>query len=142
MRAAVDWVDVLLARWGRWALRRHSGALGYATSSVLAVSGDGDGYDSAIPRGVADRDLEEVDSIVMTLPIVQVGCLIVVYQLGAGRSDRDNAARAGITRKMLTQYIHDAQRKIALDMGRKECQNPRHYVNGGTAPTRIQPAQA
>lgn len=143
MKAAVVWVDVLLSRWGRWAIRRESGALGYASSCFMAGAvGGGDGYDSSVPRGVADGDMEAVDAAVMRLPIVQVGCLIVVYRLGVGRTDRENAERAGITRKMLTQYVNDAQRKIALDISQKEYQNPRQSVNGENSPARNQPVMA
>lgn len=142
MKAAIDWVDVLLSRWGRWALRKQSGALGYSTSSILAVSGHGDGYDSSIPRGVIDLELDEVDAAVMKLPIVQIGCLVVVYQLGVGKSDRANAERAGVDHKTLTRYVHDAQRKIALDMSLRFQQNQRQSVNGGNAPGRNEPVVA
>lgn len=143
MRAAVVWVDVLLGRWGRWAIRRESGALGYASSCFLGdVAGGGDGYDSAEPRGVADGDMEAVNAAVMRLPVVQVGCLVVVYQLGAGRSDRENAERAGVMVRTLTRYIHDAQQKIALDISLREHQNPRQSVNGGNTPERNQPVTA
>jgi hypothetical protein len=86
--------------------------------------------------------MEDINSAIMRLPVVQVGCLVVVYQLGVGRSDRENAERAGISRKMLAQYIRDAQQKIALDISAKEYQNPRQSVNGGNALARIQPVPA
>jgi predicted DNA-binding protein (UPF0251 family) len=136
------WVEALLSRWGRWSIRCESGALGFASSCILAGSGDGDGFDSAIPRGVIDDDMEAIDGAVRTLPSVLRLAVIEYYQHGAGQSLRQVAVRMGISYKTLQQYLGTAQRKIALDISLQCSQNPLQSANGGIAPERKQPALA
>lgn len=143
MRVELAWVDALLGRWGRWFIRCESGALGFASSCILGgAPGDGDGYDSAIPRGVLDDDMEVLDGAIRRLPGIQKLAVAQVYKFGAGWSDRRNADAIGISRKMLTQYIGAAQQKIALDISLKEYQNSHQSVNGGIAPERKKPVPA
>lgn len=137
MKETLSWIDALLARWGRWAIRRDSGALGFASSRILSGAGDGDAFDSAIPRGVLDDDMEAVDGAVRRLPSVLRLVVIQVYQHGAGRSDRRNAEALGIDRRTLSQYLGSAHKKIALDISLASHQNPPQSVNGGIAPARI-----
>lgn len=137
------WVDVMLARWGRWAIRNSSGGLGYAKCSILAGAGNGEGSaDPAPPRDVTGEDFEAVDAAVMRLPMVQLSCVVVVYIHLAGCSSSKQAERLGIDRKSLTKYLGDAQRKIAVDIYADVPQNSRHSVIGRNAPATIQPVTA
>lgn len=143
MRVELAWVDALLSRWGRWSIRCESGALGFASSCILGGAiGDSDGYDSAIPRGVLDDDMEAVDGAIRLLPAVQRECVMQVYKHGAGWSDERNAKAIGISYKSLTQYINLAHRKLALDISLQCTENHAQSVNGGIAPERIQPVPA
>lgn len=142
MRVELTWVDALLSRWGRWAIRRESGALGFASSCFLAQSGSGDGYDSGVPKGVVDDDMQAVDAAVTRLPKVLRLSVLEVYQLGQGKSDRVLAASLGLHVDTLRKYICDAHRKIALDIERPCAQNLPHSANGGSCPSKKQPAQA
>lgn len=140
MSNGVAWVDALLARWGRWAIRCESGALGFASSCALAGGGDGDAFDSAIPRGVIDQDMEAVDGAVRGLPVVLRAVVMQVYQHGAGRSDVKNATVLGVSRQALVKYLEEAQRKIALDISLMPNNNPVQSVIGGNSPERKKPA--
>lgn len=142
MSEGVEWVDVVLCRWGRWAIRCESGALGFASSSIMACSGDGDGFDSSVPRGVSDGDMEAVDCAVRRLPDVLRCVIIGVYVSGQGRSARYHAQFLGISRQALTEYVRQAHQKIVLDISLMGCQNQRQSVNRGSSPARIQPALA
>lgn len=141
MKIALIWVDALLCRWGRWAIRCESRALGFSSACSLGgVPGDGDGYDSAIPRGVIlDDDMEAVDGAVRRLPKVHRLAVIEVYQHGHGKSDRALAAALGIHVDTMSRYVCEAHRKIALDISAPFAQNSLQSVNGGIAPARIQP---
>lgn len=143
MKIELAWVDALLNRWGRWALRCQSGALGYATCSILTCAADGDVFDTAIPRGVVDTDMEAIDCAVRKLPKMLRLVIVEVYEFGQGKSERKLAADLGMSRQALTESINRAHRKIALDISVMGCQNTRQSVIGGIAPERnIQPAAA
>lgn len=148
MKAAISWVDALLSRWGRWSIRCESGALGFASSCMFFGAGNGDSFDSALPYGVMDEDMEAVDGAIRRLsmqggvPSIQHMAVIQVYKFGSGRSDEDNAVALGVSRKSLTQYIHQAQRKIALDISVQCPQNQHQSVIGEIAPKRNQPVLA
>lgn len=143
MKVAVAWVDALLGRWGRWAIRCESGALGFSSSCILGGEvGDGDGYDSAIPRGVHDDDMDAIDGAVRRLPKMQRLAVLEVYQHGQGKSDRRLAADLGIHVETLSKYICDAQRKIAFDISRPCAHNRSQSVIGEVVPTKIKTATA
>lgn len=142
MSGGVDWVDALLSRWGRWAIRCESGALGFAACSVLAGGVGGDAFDAALPRGLVDSDMDAVDVAVRKLPAVLREVVMQVYQFGAGRSDVKNAEAIGVSRQALVKYLEEAQRKIALDISLMPNNNPHHSAIGGNAPERNQPVTA
>jgi len=146
MRVELAWVDALLSRWGRWALRCESGALGFASSCCLGggdLHENIDGHHSALPLGVIDEDMEAVDGAVRKLPKVLRLTVLEVYQFGQGKSDRKLAEALGIDRKTMCKYLCDAHRQIALDISIRYPQNHAQSVNGGTAPQRnIQPVTA
>lgn len=120
-------IEVLLCKWGRWAIRCESGALGFASSSILVTSGDGDGFgegESKIPHGViGDSDLEAIDCAVKRLkPILRMS-IIQVYQFGYGKSADGNAKTLGISRRTLTQYLNLAKMQISIDIAIQSNEN-------------------
>jgi hypothetical protein len=143
MRVELAWVDALLSRWGRWAIRCESGALGFASSCVLGgVMGDGDKYDSAVPRGVGDDDMGAVDGAVRKLPAVLRVTVMEVYQFGQGKSDRMLASSLGIHVDTMRKYVLEAHRQIALDISLPCAQNPLPSANRGSCLERKQPVIA
>lgn len=143
MKIELAWVDVLLSRWGRWAIRCESGALGFASSCVLGGGSDGgDGYDSAVPLGVADGDMAAVDGAVRKLPKVLKLTVVEVYQFGHGKSDRALAEALGMSRQAMQSFIVQAHRQIALDISVVGSQNPSPSANRQSCVERKQPATA
>jgi hypothetical protein len=146
MKIELAWVDALLSRWGRWAIRCGSGALGYASSSFILGDGDQhvniDGYHSAIPRGVSDDDMDAVDDAVNKLGKVQKLVVIEVYLFGHGKSDRALAEALGISRQALQSFLQQAHSQIALDIRREGSHNPLQSANRESCLERKQPATA
>ena len=145
MKGEIASVAMDLARWGRWAIRCESGALGFASSCVLG-GGDGDrgGYESSIPRGVVD-DMEMMDGMVRRLPdepLPLQRSVIEFYKFGSGKSLRCVAATIGMSDKTLARYLVEAQRKIALDISMQIPQNPLQSASGESCPSSKQPVTA
>lgn len=144
MRIDLPAIDALLSRWGRWALRCESGALGFSSSCSLSGGSDGDGYDTAVPLGVLDDDMEAVDGAVRKLPKGLRLVVVEVYQFGQGKSDRKIADSLGYSRQALQEYINKAHRQIALDISIEGCQNHAQSANRGSCldSNHIRPATA
>lgn len=143
MRVELAWVDALLSRWGRWAIRCESGALGFASSCILGGgASDGDGYDSAPPLGVMDDDMEVIDGAVRKLPSVLRLVVMEVYQFGHGKSDRALAASLGIHADTLRKYVLESHRKIAVDIAIPCAHNLPQSANRGSCLERKQPVKA
>lgn len=109
-------IDELLSRWGRWAIRSYTGTLGYAPYSPTC-------RDYRPPVTEAQRsynpgwnssDLHDCDSAVKLLPSLQRTIVIAVYVYQRPRYQI--AAEIGVHRNTLTNYIHDAQCRIARDL--------------------------
>lgn len=127
-------IELLLAKWGRWAIRCEAGALGFASSCVLGGIGPGDSYDSALPHGVIDEDMEEVNGAIKRLPAVWREVVIQVYQHGQGKSKRENASALGVTKETLGKYLRNAYEQLALDISKRFSQNRPQSANGGSCP--------
>lgn len=138
------WVESQLSKWGRWALKSGSGALGYATMSILASHGirDDDAGMPDTPRDLVDNDIYIIDAAVSRLPEIQIIVVVRVYVLMHGKSDRKIANALCISRQALSSYLNAAHQRIALDISNMPCQNTRQSVIGGIAPRVIQPATA
>ena len=121
-------IEVLLSIWGRWAIKRESGALGFGSvSPMFREAKSGGGYGSATPMGFVDDDVAMVDACVMALPLIQRLAVIEVYQRQG--SMREAAARCGVSHHTLARYINEAHEKISLDMENRSAQNPGHSSN-------------
>jgi hypothetical protein len=145
MRVELAWVDALLSRWGRWAIRCESGALGFASSCSIGggdLHTNEDGHHSAEPRGLTDDDMEAVDGAVRKLPPILRITIIEVYQHGQGKSDRQQAEALGVDRKTLCKYVLLAHRKIALDISIQCPQNHAQSANRGSCLESNQPVTA
>ena len=130
MTPAIAWCDALLSRWGRYALKCESKALGYAACSILAGAHEGEGlYEPAPPPDVTNEDFEAITQAVNKLPHVLIVCVVQVYQQGAGKSDVKNAATLGISRQALKEYIHKAQRQIAAEISLKGNRNDSRSIH-------------
>ena len=106
-----------LSAWGRWALRNDGNALGFAASSILAQSGDGDGYDSSIPLGVSSFEHELVDLIInRKLPPKEKETVIVVYKTLHGKSDRKICAYLGIHHETFHNRLNNALRLVGYEL--------------------------
>jgi hypothetical protein len=125
----IAWVSAILSRWGRWAIKSESGALGFATMSMIASDyQEGDGYDTRIPKGVQDEDMEAVNKAVSKLPHVLLVVVIEVYQRHPGRSVHKNARTLGISRQALDEYLKKAQRLVCDDISLTKSKQGSHNM--------------
>lgn len=105
-------VEILLAAWGRWAIRVETKSIGY--SSVCPMFREarfGNGFGSAPPVGLNDADLRAVDAAVQRLPVILRATLNEFYKSQC--SIRDLALHLGCSHKSASQYLNEARRRVA-----------------------------
>jgi hypothetical protein len=127
-------IEVLLSMWGRWAIRRESGALGFpAVSPMFRDAPKGDAFGSALPLGFGDADLVAVDAAVGRLPSALRLVVLEVYQRGG--SLRDVGARMGISYKSVRAYLEVAHERVdgylreAAERERAEKEEPLRHLS-------------
>lgn len=118
-------IEVLLSMWGKWAIRRESGALGYpSVSPMFKDSPRGDAYGAGVPLGFSDADMEAVDVAVRGLKPVLFLVVLEVYQRGG--SLRVAGDRLGLGKDAVVKYLSAAHEKILVDIDSSSRQNPAH----------------
>lgn len=110
-------IEVLLSIWGRWVVKRESGALGYPSQSS-GFGGwqppKGDTYTSREIASYTSADIVAIDQSVRCLPSIYRLAVVEVYQHGGGMAAV--ARRMGLDRKTLGKYLNGAYDRIALDI--------------------------
>ena len=120
-------IEFLLSLWGRWAIKRASGALGYPTTSPMFRDAPrGDAYGSELPCGFTEGDIVAVDAAVNRLPEIPKLVVIEVYQRGG--SMREVKDRLGIHHKSLTQYLNQSHQLIDVDIAAQCAHNQRQFA--------------
>lgn len=106
-------IDMLLCRWGRWALANARREVGYASVSPMFKDAGSGAYGSGIPPGVSviSDDMQAVDLAVQALPAVQRCVVIHHYQLQS--SLRNTATVCGISYKSVSQYLGQAHELLS-----------------------------
>lgn len=118
-------VEVLLSMWGRWAIKRASGSLGYpAISPMFNGAPKGDSYGSSAPLGIGEPELLMVDAAINRLPSALRLAVIEAYQRGG--SLREVGRRMGVSDKTVGKYLSEAHLQISVDM---ENQFPHNRAN-------------
>lgn len=108
-------MEVLLSMWGRWAVRRASGALGYpSVSPMFNDAPRGDSFGSQEPLGIGEPEMLMVDAAVGRLPGVLKLAVIETYQRGG--SLRAIGTRMGVSDKTVGKYLAEAHQKISVDI--------------------------
>lgn len=103
----ISWVDSLLARWGRWSIKRESSALGYGSASpMFRDCATGGGWSGDSDPGFTPRDVIDCDAAVNILPLCLRVVVIEYYQ--RNESLRDVARACGISHPSASQYLHRA----------------------------------
>lgn len=105
-------VEILLAAWGRWAIRVGDKGIGYPSiSPMFREARFGKGFGSAPPVGLNNADLRAVDAAVKRLPLILRATLYEFYICQC--SKRDLAARLGCAPKSAGQYLNEARRRVS-----------------------------
>lgn len=136
-----DGIKVLLSRWGRWAIKRDSRAMGYASvSPMFRDAPRGDSFGDAVPLGIAEADILAVDAAVMRLPDVHRTLIIYIYQRDC--SLRAAADRLGVSHQSAGKYLNEAHNKIVLDIEIQCDQNRASFDMVHQCARKQQPAEA
>lgn len=120
------WLDMLLYRWGRYAVKRDSSALGYGSVSPMfrdAASGTGGGTPGSDP-GFTPMDIIECNDAIGKLPRDPRRVVIIHYQRASSLRNTAKAADISYSRaRELLSFAHGFL-TIALDNRKRGNHNP------------------
>ena len=106
----IEYVNIQLSVWGKWALRRSTAGLGYpSVCPMFQQVRHGGGYRSAPPTGVEEY-VEETDQAVQRLPPQDRVLCVEFYQRGGTGSAV--AQRLGIGRPRLYERLDAMHRAL------------------------------
>ena len=101
----ISTVEILLARWGRWASTGRNGGLGYPRAAAFTRDMPTfDAYGSRTPD--LDSTVLAVDDAVNAMPVLLRQICVEVYQRGG--SKRAIAARMGLGKSKFYDMLNDA----------------------------------
>jgi hypothetical protein len=80
----IEYINVQLSIWGKWAMRQNSKGLGYpSVSPMFNQAQHGGSYGSQLPPGVCDCEyVRETDQAVARLPAEDQALCVEFYQRG------------------------------------------------------------
>lgn len=106
-------VEILLARWGRWASTGRSSGLGYPRSAAFTRDMPlSDGYGSRVPD--LDTTVLAVDDVVNAMPVLLRRVCIETYQYGG--SKRAIAARMHVGKSKFYTLLDEAHAFVCSEM--------------------------
>ena len=108
----IEYINVQLSIWGKWAARRNSEGLGYPSiSPMFNDAKHGGAYSSQVPFGVMSCEyVRETDLAVQRLAPQDQALCVEFYQRGG--TAVSVAARLGIARQRLYERLDAMQRAV------------------------------
>jgi hypothetical protein len=108
----IEYINVQLSIWGKWAARRNSEGLGYPSiSPMFNQAQHGGSYGSQLPPGVCDCEyVRETDLAVSRLPDADRALCVQFYQHGG--TAVSVAQRMGIARQRLYERLDAVHRAV------------------------------
>lgn len=106
----IEYINVQLSIWGKWAVRRSTAGLGYpSVSPMFQQVQHGGVYRSREPTGVCEH-VHETDQAVQRLEPADRALCVQFYQLGG--SAVTIAGRLGIARQRLYERLHQVHSRV------------------------------
>lgn len=108
----IEYINLQLSVWGKWAVRQNSRSLGYPRISPMFKDvKHGGGYGSQLPPGACDCEyVRETDLAVQRLSAHDRALCVEFYQVGG--SAVSVAQRLGIARQRLYERLDAVHRAV------------------------------
>lgn len=108
----IEYINVQLSIWGKWAVRRSSAGLGYpSVSPMFSQVQHGGAYSSSIPPGICEGDyVRQTDLAVQRLDPADRALCVEFYQVSG--TAVDIARRLGIARQRLYERLDVVHRAV------------------------------
>jgi len=106
----IEYINVQLAIWGKWAVRRGSSGLGYPSiSPMFQQMTHGGVYKSREPAGICEN-VHDTDQAVQRLQPQDRALCVEFYQRGG--TSTDIAKRLGLARQRLYERLDAVHRAV------------------------------
>lgn len=108
----IEYINLQLSIWGKWAVRRNGEGLGYpSVSPMFNQAQHGGSYGSQLPPGVCDCEyVRETDQAVARLPPEDRALCVEFYQVRG--TAVEIARRLGIARQRLYERLDAVHRAV------------------------------